>query len=37
MDTLIIALGISAIVACLLMLGYMIVDAFEFIMREDDE
>jgi hypothetical protein len=37
MDTLIIAFGVAAIVACLLILGYMILDAFEFIMGEDDE
>lgn len=37
MDTLIIALAVTAIVACLLMLGYMILDAFEFIMEEEDE
>ena len=37
MDTLIIALAVTAIVAGLLVLGYMILDAFEFIMEEDDE
>lgn len=37
MDTLIIAFGVTAIVACVLMLGYMVLDAFEFIMGEDDE
>lgn len=37
MDTLIIALAVTAIVAGVLMLGYMILDAFEFIMGEDDE
>lgn len=37
MDTLIIALAVTAIVAGLLMLGYMVLDAFEFIMGEDDE
>ena len=37
MDTLIIALGITAIVACLLMIGYIVVDAFEFITKEDDD
>jgi hypothetical protein len=37
MDTLIIALGLVAIVACLLMIGYIVVDAFEFITEEDDD
>jgi len=37
MDTLIIALAVTAIVAGLLVLGYMILDAFEFIMEEEDE
>ena len=37
MDTLIIASGVIAIVACLLMMGYMVVDAYKFITKEDDE
>lgn len=37
MDTLIIALGLVAIAACLLMIGYIVVDAFEFITEEDDD
>lgn len=37
MDTLIIALGVTAIIACLLMIGYIVVDAFEFIAEEDDD
>lgn len=37
MDTLIIALGVTAIIACLLMIGYIVVDAFEFITEEDDD